>query len=100
MVKYSLQARAIWFSGDLTIDKMKDVICSVNLSFLLCQVRNDLGLTTGAGLGSNLGENNASDSKMLFRFILLSNEQTSSAETKKITDKSEGMQLWDAIFPP
>ena len=45
----------IWFSGDLTDDKMKDETCSLNLSFLFCHVWNELGLTAGTDLGSELG---------------------------------------------
>ena len=49
------QIITIWFSGDLTDDKTKDETCSQNLSFLFCHVQNELGLTVGTDLGSELG---------------------------------------------
>lgn len=63
MVKYFLLPRAIWFSEDLTVDKMKNTICLLKLSFLFCHVRNKLGLPTWASLGSKIGENNIEGSK-------------------------------------
>lgn len=99
MVKYFLLPQVIWFPQDLTVDKMKYMICSLNLSFLFCHVKNELGLTTWNGLGSKVEETNFSDSKRLVQFILLSNQQTSRAETQKTVDKGECMQLYDIVFP-
>lgn len=99
MGKYFLLPRAIWLSGELTVDKIKNTICSLKLSFPFCHVRNKLGLPTWAGLGSKMKENIMFKiQKELFSFILLSNQQTSRTETGKIMDKGECMQPYD-IFP-
>lgn len=82
MVKYFLVPRTIWFLKDLTVDKMKSIICSLNLTFLFCHVKNELGLTTWAGLGFKDGR------KECFRLervalIHFTIKATNRAETKK-----------------
>lgn len=79
------------------VDTMKDGICPWNLRFRFCRVRHELGLTTGAGLGSRLDKNNASDSTRLVPFTLVSSEPTSSCRDQN--HRSEWMQPCDVISP-